>query len=180
MQINERLYQNYKESKRPLSPFVKPDGVVSVALDKISYYDTHTLSLADEKTPNEYRFIELFKKGETPIKSSNLFTNPSIIPPKVAFLSGKVVITFAKNSPEFYQYKIERYDYVRHTTVYFGKVLSEFIDETVSKNKRYIYTVTPYYGNVSGISITLPTVNTSEDATELDRGEILDENWWEY
>ena len=90
------------------------------------------------------------------------------------------MITFHENCPKFYQYKIDKYDYVTHTTIYFGDALSEFIDENIEPNKRYLYTVTPVYDKTHGRSIELPAVNTNENEPEIERGEILDKKWWEY
>ena len=180
LEINQYLHQAYKENKLSIPPFPKPKDVAFVTLDKISYYDRHILSVADEKTPSEYRFIELFKKSEIPTKTSDLFTNPSIIPPNLQYTNGKVVISFHENCPKFYQYKIDKYDYVTHTTIYFGDALSEFIDENIEPNKRYLYTVTPVYDKTHGRVIELPAVNTNENEPEIERGEILDKKWWEY
>ena len=180
LQINEYLYQNYKKQNVSIPTFKKPSTIVSIALDKISYYDTHILAVAGKEFPSEYRFIELFKKSEIPTKTSDLFTNPSIIAPILKYSNGKVVITFHESTPTFYQYKIDRYDYVTHTTIYFGNALPKFIDENVSKDKRYVYTVTPIYRNITGKAVVLPTVNTEENAPDFERGEILDKSWWEY
>ena len=179
-EINEYLYHDYQTKHVSIPAFKKPEAVVPVVLDKISYYDTHILSIADKEAPSEYRFIELFKKSQIPTKTSDLFTNPSIIAPILKYSNGKVAITFHKNSPTFYQYKIDRYDYVTHTTVYFGNALSEFIDENVLENKRYLYTITPIYRDREGKAIALPTVSTKESAPDMERGEILDKSWWEY
>lgn len=175
--INERL----AETNTHIQPFKVPEEVVRVALDKTSYYDTHTLSLADELAPKEYQFTELFKKSAIPTKKSDSFSNPSIIPPSLRFENGTVRITFDKSLPSFYQYKIDRYDYATHTTVYLGEYIPEFCDDTLLSDKRYIYTVTPIYKDRLGEEIVLPAVNTKNGETySTNDQEIIEKNWWEY
>ena len=179
--VNEYLHQTLVKQNRALEKFPVPNGVVRVALDKTSYYDTHTLSLADEKSPVEYRFTELFKKTAIPAKTSDFFSNPSIISPVLQYKDGKVVIRFDDKSPAFYQYKIERYDYATHNTLYFGEYIKEYTDERIEPNKNYVYTVTPIFQKTQGKPIVLPAVSTKygESPTAND-GEILKKNWWEY
>ena len=174
LKINEYLYKNTKPA-----PFHKPNSVVQVALDKPSYDDTHTLRLADTSAPAEYKFLELFKKDNMPKTQSQIFSKPVIIKPSIVFENNKIVINFCENSPKFYQYKIERYDYQNRTTLYFGNFLPTFIDDTVDMNKRYIYTITPFYNNTAGTPITLPSVCTIQGAG-LPNDEILDKDWWKY
>lgn len=182
LHIHEFLYNQYKKQDVSLSDFQRPEGVVCVALDKPSYYDTHTLSLADELSPAEYRFNELFKKECVPTKKSNYFSNPSIFSPVLHFEDGKVTIAFDKRSPAFYEYKIEKYDYVTHSTVYFGKLPDVFVDTDIADNKTYIYTVIPVYNGKEGKRIILPAVTTKQ-GEEVDSGgdeKILNKEWWNY
>lgn len=175
--INERLSQINEK----IPPFYTPKEVVRVALDKTSYYDTHTLSLADELSPKEYQFTEVFKKSAIPTKKSDFFSNPSIIPPSLRFENGTVYIKFDKSLPSFYQYKIDRYDYATHTTLYLGEYIPEFCDDTLLNDKRYIYTVTPIYKDRFGEGIVLPAVNTKNGETfSTNDKEIAEKNWWEY
>ncbi len=177
--INERLHGGYQSVGKTIENFPIPDGVVRIALDKENYYDTHTILRADELAPIEYTFSELFKKSAPPSKTSDLFTNPSIIPPKLQYDKGNVQIVFHEKSPTYYEYKIERYDYATHTTLYQGKLLPVFVDERVPKNKRYVYTVTPIYKNRQGTKIELPAVNTGTgEAPPFADKEILQKDWW--
>ncbi len=176
--INERLSKLYST---PIENFAKPKDVTSVTLDKISYYDTHTLCLADKLAPEEYTFQELFKKSAIPLKISDLFSNPTILPPDLVYENGKVVITFHDRLSKLYRYKIERYDYATHSTLYVGEYLETFIDDNVLENKNYVYFVTPIYQGKQGKRIVLPTVSTK--AGELPWGidkEILEKDWWDY
>ncbi len=154
--------------------FQLPCNIVRVDLDKTIYYDTHTLCLADEYAPKEYRISELFKKQCVPSKKSDFFSNPAIIQPVLQYSQGKVTICFDERSPRFYHYRIERYDYATHNTLYCGAFTQTFIDDSVENGKVYRYTVTPIYKGKSGKTLTLPTVYTTQKES------ILDKPWWNY
>ncbi len=174
--INEYLSKTHKN----IPDFKRPESVAEVALDKIGYYDTHTLSLAEQDAPMEYRFTELFKKNCIPTKTSNFFTKPTINPPILHYDGNKVIIEFDKEIP-LYSYKVDRYDYATHITVYEGAGVKEISDTNVEKGKNYVYTVIPIYKDKQGTPIVLPTITTKAGAPppHLER-EILDKNWWDY
>ena len=178
-QIHEYLYKRYQEAGQPIPDFKKPIGITRIALDKTAYYDTHTMLLADELSPPEFQFEEIFSKSMIPLKKSDIFSNPSIIPPTISIENGKVKIQFfsAQNMP--YQYKIIRYDYATHTTVYEGGY-QEIIYDEIEENKHYQYTVIPICNGVHGKPITLPIVSTKNTPTLPSKEEILEKNWWEY
>ncbi len=180
-QINEYLYNGYLQQNKTIDDFSKPENVVRIELDKSTYYDTHTLSLADDLSPKEYRVSELFKRECIPTKKSDFFSNPSIFRPTLTLENGKVEIVLDDRSPKLYSYRIDRYDYATHTTVYQGEYIPSFTDETVQDNKNYIYTVIPIYNGKEGIAITLPTVTTKPGANPIQNDEeILSKEWWEY
>ncbi len=176
-QINEYLGENCLGK---IENFKKPKNITSVALDTISYYDTHTLTLADDLSPSDYRFTEIFKKQAIPKQKSEFFSNPTILSPALSYQNGKVVISFNEKFSSLYTYKIERYDYATHNTLYCGKFIGEFTDENVLADKNYVYTVTPIYGDRIGKEIVLPTVSTKngESPPTSDRN-ILEKKWWE-
>ena len=181
LRINEILYRNHVQQNENILPFSKPETVVCAALDKYSYYDTHTIQLADELAPTEYTFQEYFKKDALPLKKSRIFSNPTIITPRIDYKNGQVSIQLSDNAPPFYRYKIQRYDtdYASHTTVYFGEYTPVFTDSSTERNKRYVYTVTPVYNGTEGSPYVLPTISTKHGASLP----IVDENitqkdWW--
>lgn len=181
LDVNERLFASYQAQNQPVVSFPLPKKIRRVALDKISYYDTHTLCLADDNAPAEYHFFELFKESAIPTKKCDFFTHPSILQPLLQYKNGEVVITFDKTSPTFYRYKIERYDYATHSTLYAGEFLQTFKDKGVEKNKNYVYTVTPYYKDVAGEPIVLPSVSTKTGVSpSISDGEIIGKDWWDY
>ncbi len=176
LRINEYLYQTRNQE---ISPFTVPDSVQRVSLDKKSYYDTHTILLADEASPAEYRLEELFKSSQKPTKKSDFFSNPRVLPPTVQVTEKGVIIELDKTSPIFYTYKIQRSDYATHTTLYEGEFLPVFTDDSVQENKIYVYTITPFYKGKAGTPVTLPAVNTKAGLSQGER-EMLDKEWWEY
>lgn len=178
--INEDLYRRYQTNGQTVESFPACASVTKVKLDKISYYDTHTLSLADPISPPEFQFTELFKTEAIPQKTATFFSNPTINPPILRYTDGKVQILFDNNAPTFYDYKIERYDYATHNTVYQGGYLEIFTDDGVEKGKRYAYFVTPLYGTREGKKIALPIVSTKEGESLTNNEEILEKNWWNY
>lgn len=178
--INEGLYQDYQNANETIDDFPACENVVSVQLDKTIYYDTHTLSLADDFSPPEYQFSELFKKSNIPTKKATFFSNPTINPPILSYDGKKVRIRFDNKSPTFYEYKIERNDYTTHSTIYQGPYLQEFLDESIQKEKRYAYFITPIYNGKEGKKIVLPIVSTKAGENPIENGEILQKNWWDY
>ena len=176
LHINEYLYHAYKNKSENISNFQKPIGVQTVALDKLAYYDTHNILLADDLSPAEYRLNELFKTASIPTKKSDFFSNPSILPPTLTLENNKVLITFDKHTPTLYSYKIVRYDYATHNTIYEGECPFFFEDDTLKKNKKYLYTVIPIYNGIEGAPVLLPGVNTSP----IHDDKILNEEWWAY
>ena len=179
-EINTTLYDVYQARGETLSNFNLDKNVQKIELDKQTYYDTHTLMLADENSPHNYRLTELFKTSAIPLNKSTSFSCPTISPPSLSRTNDGVSITFPPSSPQYYTYRIERYDYVTHTTLYEGKYLPKFSDDTLLENKNYLYTVTPLYNGIAGKSITLPSVSTRKGEQAEINHEILSKEWWEY
>ncbi len=180
--INIYLQNDYANTNATIDDFSLPTNVERVTLDKISYYDTHTLLLADDCAPAEYTFVEWFTKNQIPTKKSSYFTKPSILTPEISYQNGKVAIKFKQAYEKIYRYKIDRYDYVTHTTVYEGEYIDEFFDENLLDGKRYVYTITPIYNGKEGEKVVLPTISTSEGILppSIAESEILEKHWWEY
>lgn len=180
-QINQTIYEQYSNAKITIPNFPIDKNVSKIELDKQAYYDTHTLSLADANAPIEYRFCELFKNSAIPLNQSTSFSYPTIYPPKITVENNVVVITFDERSPSYYTYKIDRYDYATHTTLYEGKLPSTFQDDDLMEGKNYVYTVTPIYKNNIGVSIALPTITTKQDnKAKINQQEILSKEWWDF
>ena len=177
LKINKYLYRTYTPED-----FARPAGIERAELDRNEYYDTHNIVLADENAPVEARIAELFKKTALPAARSESYSHPAISPPVLTCEDGKVIIRFRKGAPSEYEYHIDRFDSVTHTTVYRGKYTEVFTDDTLEHGKTYIYTVTPVYRETKGEQIVLPAVTTNEyrPAVPDVPPDIVDKKWWEY
>ena len=179
-EINEALYNDYQEKGERIDNFSPPASVKKIELDKTAYYGTHTLLLADENSPLQYRISELFKTRAIPLNKSTSFTYPTIKSPTLSVEENIVYIRLNEDAPTYYQYKIERYDYVTHTTLYIGPLSSIFKDDTLIHGKTYLYTITPIYNGQEGEKLSLPLVTTKKgEQAEINHEDILSKEWWE-
>ena len=178
--INEEIYTVYQTHQENIPAFTLDKNVKKVYLDKQAYYDTHTLMLADKNSPLDYRISELFKESSIPLNKSTSFTSPKIICPKISLTKNTATITFDKHFPKYYVYRIERSDYITHTTLYEGEYIPEFHDDTLKENKNYVYTVTPIYNGKEGTPVTLPAISTFPGEQPEVNHEILSKDWWDY
>ena len=174
------LDEKCRKENTPVFDFQKPPDVEKVALDKTSYYDTHTILLADDNAPASHVFYELFKKSTIPLNKSTLFSFPQINQPTLSLKNNRITITFPKNCPDFYEYEITRTcdDYASHTTLYKGGYIPSFTDEKVEAGKTYRYFVAPLYKDIRGQSCCLPSVFIEEQPSEQDK-KIIQKKWWE-
>ena len=178
--FNERLSREHERENMPITDFVAPKNVRTVALDKVTYENEHTLLLADSLAPAKYRFSEIFSMDCVPTQTSEIFSNPTIITPSVRYDGENILLIFEKEMP-LYEYKIERYDFTKRQVIYQGKSLKTFIDYCVEKNKNYVYTVTPIFKERQGTPVALPTISTKVGASPPQPNpEILQKDWWEY
>ncbi len=183
LKINEYLYRD-----RAPEDFKRPEGVENASLDKTEYEAAHNITLADENAPVECRFSELFKKSALPSTRSQSYTRPAISPPVLFYENGKVTIRFKAGAPEAYEYTVDRFDSVRHTTVYAGNYTELVVDEGLESGKNYVYTVTPSYKGIKGKEIVLPTVTTKggdgsgglRPVVPDTPPEIVEKDWWNY
>jgi hypothetical protein len=178
-EINEKIYSLYENRQLSIPPFKLDENVKKVALDKHAYYDKHTLLLADDNAPFEGQFNELFKTSAIPLNKSTSYTCPTINQPTIFMKNNVVTITFNDSFPKYYNYKIERYDYVSHTTLYQGEYIPFFLDENLTDGKNYVYIVTPIYNGKEGAPTVLPTVSTKQSEKAEINQEILNKKWWE-
>ncbi|MBR2023222.1 MAG: penicillin-binding protein [Clostridia bacterium] len=176
--VQQRLGEIYENSGTPLQAIRQPESVTSLQLDALSYNASHELILADPISPAKYRFCELFKRTNTPTKTSALFSSPSIETPTTKVTDDGIVIQFSPQT--LYRYRIVRYCGKEKTVVYDGEYIPEFIDSTAKENTTYTYGVVPYFGKNVGKEIALPKVNTPNvPFTQKEEKKILKKNWWE-
>ncbi len=176
-QIQEEILRLQGENTTAPKRFPSVQNAVWVELDSPSYQNERTLRLADELAPPAYRFQELFKKDAIPLDKSDSFTSPSILPPQISLVDGRVEIAFDERSPRYYRYKIERRDSASRVTLYEGEFLPVFVDSCLQEGKSYEYSVTPYFGEREGASVPLPVVSVgNKEEVSLPP---LPEKWWE-
>ncbi len=179
-QINQSLYENYTSNGKSITPFPTCQNISHVALDKTSYYDTHTLVLADDFSPPDGKFCELFKKSSIPLNKSTSYSQPTIHTPQIQVKDNRVEIHLDKRSPRYYSYRIERYDYVTHTTIYKGNYQEIIYDKDLEYEKNYLYTVIPIYENIEGTPLPLPVVTTKTKTKNDNQETPIPEEWWKY
>lgn len=181
LKINEFLYRTNAPEDFP-----RPEGIVEAQIDKTEYYVSHNIMLADDCAPADSRFKEIFKKSALPNAKSDRFSHPTLPVPDISCENGVVTIRFQKGTSDIYDYRIDRYDYVTHNTVYSGKYTPIFTDETLESGKTYVYTVTPLYKDHVGKSVELPAVTTKAESGEAIPVEpeippdIVNKDWWNY
>lgn len=181
-ELQTRLNEYYQRKGIRPQPLAKPEGVVEKHIDRTIYETQRELVLADPLSPASYQIKALFKRSQIPTKTSEMFSNPSIVEPSIALTESGVRITLF-NQP-LYRYKIIRYDSDKankSSVVYNGEYLPQFIDENVEKDKKYVYAVIPYYQSNVGKEIRLPIINTQGYVfTKQEEKKILEKDWWEY
>lgn len=166
------LSELYK--KQTPSPFDRPNGIKTLALDLAAYETEQKILLSDPNAPLKYQKSELFDTMYAPTEKSTRFSTPQISIPSASFDGEKVCITFEKVPPTYYQYKILRTDKKGTKTLYDGKSFKTFTDNDLSENTAYQYTIIPYYQNNVGLSVKLPTVYIST----LKPPPIANKPWW--
>lgn len=188
-EINRFLSNQLNANGTPLPTFQQPDTVKAVWLDKVEYENTKKLSLADEKSPAEYRFQEIFATNNIPSQTATHFSHPSIPTPSIEAIDGSITITFDINTPDFYTILVKKHyyathnSYVTHSTLYDGVVKNKIFDK-IERGKTYIYSVTPYFKETQGETVFLPAVSHSSgnDSPILPDipPDIVKKDWWTY
>ncbi len=179
LQINQALSEHYQLNNELIEPFFTPKTICRAKLDKSIYNVTHNILLADPQSPAEYTFEEIFKTENLPTKTSDFFSVPRILLPNIELEDNQVKISLCATTPNVYAYKIDRYDYTTHTTIYDGPFTSVIFDKSLEDNKNYLYTIIPYYKGNSGVALSLPAINTKKSLTREEQ-DIINQDWWRY
>lgn len=184
--INERLNEidYFKEN---ITLFPQPDTVKKVNLDRIEYENSKRLLLADNLAPPEFVFQELFQEELVPTNKATHFSNPTLPTPQIQLKNDVVSIVFDKNTPNFYKIAVKKYyvshnTYVTHSTLYKGGVIGHLTDK-LEDNKVYVYSITPYYKDIAGKTIYLPSISLSGEKSPITPDsppDIIKKDWWNY
>ena len=169
MLLNKRLYRN----TRP-QPFTSSPKVVECRLDKIAYEQDHSVKLAAENTPVRYTFTDLFRISNQPKEFGSTFTAPSVSA-KIHYENSAVFIDLCQT--EYYAYVIKREQNGKTIQIYDGHCDNGYEDDTVLPNKKYTYSITPYFLGEDGKrhygkEITLPSVYCKQTKQSPPK------NWW--
>ena len=169
MLLNKRLYRN----TRP-QPFTSSPKIVECRLDKIAYEQDHSVKLAAENTPIRYTFTDLFRISNQPKEFGSTFTAPSVSA-KIHYENSAVFIDLCQT--EYYDYVIKREQNGKTIQIYDGHCDNGYEDDTVLPNKKYTYSITPYFLGEDGKrhygkEITLPSVYCKQTKQSPPK------NWW--
>ena len=157
-----------------------PQSIVKIALDKTDYERDHKLTIADDFAPENYKTYEIFDSKRLPLARSTKFSHPTIAKPLIEYENGTVKITVSDDSPECYEYLIERKENDEKHVIYRGKLRDVFAD-AVENGKIYEYSVTPFYKEIFGDTIVLPAVSTKNNlpANPSEPPDIIGRDWWD-
>ncbi len=170
-----------------LTSFSAPTTVKTIKLDRIEYENSKRLLLADDISPQEFVFQELFQEQLVPTQKATHFSNPNIPTPKIQLKNGVVDIMFDINTPKFYTISVKKHyashnTYVTHSTLYEGSIPTSLTD-TLDDDKVYAYSVTPYYKDIAGKQIFLPSISLSGKKSPIIPDappDIIKKDWWNY
>lgn len=190
LDIHQFLQSYYQKRNQTIDDFQRPAKVKAIALDRIEYEKSQKLLFADDNSPNEYKFYELFNLDHLPTQKATHFSAPTIPVPKITVKNGIVNITFDINTPKFYQFLVKKHHYASHNTyashsiLYEGEFQEELIDR-IQDNERVLYTITPFFGDYKGKPINLPVVtgNSVESLKPISPTQppaISNKDWWNY
>ncbi|MBR2341207.1 MAG: transglycosylase domain-containing protein [Clostridia bacterium] len=184
--INERINE-ISPFKENITPFLQPDSVKIIKIDSIEYENSKKILLADPISPSEFMFQELFQESLIPTQQAAHFSNPKINSPKIQLTDKKINITFDINAPKFYKIIVKKYyasrnTYVTHSTLYEGSI-PEHLTDILDDDRVYVYSVTPYYKDIAGNTIFLPSVSLSGNKSPIlpdSPPNIIKKDWWNY
>lgn len=170
MLLNKKLYRN-----RMPSAFAPSSKAVECVLDKIAYERDHAVKLAPESEPEQYTFTDLFRENNQPKEYGSMFASPSVSA-SLRYKNSVVYIDLCQT--EYYDYIIKREENGKKIKLFEGHCAGEYSDKTALPNRKYTYTVTPYFTDKNGKKhlgeeVVLPAVFTKQQAVKPPKG------WWQ-
>ncbi|MBQ5927231.1 MAG: hypothetical protein IIX01_04845, partial [Clostridia bacterium] len=172
----------YLAKRNKPKDFTTPNNIVRCRLDGFDYKQSQKLILADEQAPPIYCVTEIFNRKFLPKSKSERFSKPFVQTPNVAFENGLFSIN-TEQLPNYYSYKLERFDGEKTTIVFDGIIKNALSDTPPTGEKSYRYTLTPYYKEFMGTPIVFPNVTTKENLLPVipeTPPEIIEKDWWDY
>ena len=171
-EIAKTLYQGHTPH-----PFDQPIGVKSYNVDKYTYEHEHRVLLSDPLAPIHYRQTELFNVRYAPVEQSKLFHAPSVQKPMIEYCNGRVKISYEIAPPNFYRYQVIRTSGKSSKVIYDGKSFTELYDDKLKENTTYEYSIIPYYQEMQGEAVKLPSVYIAKEIPVPPP--IVNKPWWE-
>lgn len=167
--LNKKLYTDHRPSN--FQPCAK---VTECRLDKVAYERDHCVKLAAENAPDQYTFQDLFRSCNQPKERSTIFSEPSDSA-EIRYQDSAVLIKLCQT--EYYDYIIKRAENGIYKTIYEGHCDGIYTDKSVLRNRKYTYSITPYYtgsdgSRTIGKEIILPTVYTGTSHAKPPK------EWW--
>ena len=124
--------------------FEKPEKVLDVSLDKISYEKDNKILLSSKETPKRFCLHGYFKEKTVPTETSDRFFKPYVSDIKTSINSNG--ITFKLCLADLIEAKIYRQNFDKKTLVYDTKGKEKiFTDKNLINGYKYKYSIIPYY-----------------------------------
>lgn len=145
-------------------------------IDRAAYERDRVVTLAGEYEPDDFVMLAHFKREYTPRTVSSIFGQPSA---NASIYCRGNCVSIELCGAEYYAYIIKREVEGKERTILDGSTQSPFNDKNLAPNKKYTYSVTPYYIGSNGARIygkkeVLPAVYLKDNNSKKEEyGE-----WW--
>lgn len=142
----------YKKANLKSSDFDKPDSVVEIELNQLEFINNQKVLLADDETPDRYKFKSLFAKCNTPKEKSTMFDNIDDFEVKANITeNNEVKLTFKANKHLWYEIKKQSEDNIETIATINNKNDEvDIYDKNVKNGNFYTYFVVAHYNNFLG------------------------------
>ena len=144
--LSNNIWSEIYSNEAPPESYIKSSNVLEKYIDKIDYVENNKITLANEITPNRYKFKSIFKQNNIPNTTSERFILPQIKNAEIFVENDKISISFCL--AEYYNAKIFRKDkYSKKLLVDLQECKTNYlyIDDDILTNTEYQYSIIPYY-----------------------------------
>jgi hypothetical protein len=144
--ISASLWNKIYNGKIAPPSYIKSQNVIEEYVDRIEYETNNLVVLANELTPDRYKFKTIFKKENLPKNISNAFKNPKIENAEISLNTNQIEIKLCLT--EYYNAYIYKNSskgkkLIADTALLNNKNL--IIDKLILPNEVYEYSIIPYY-----------------------------------